>query len=361
MQCNTNKRLSAWGLALVAGLALCNGARAEPDVLERAAAMRTIERSTTSVLLSIARAGERFVTVGERGLVLWSDDQGKSWQQATVPVSVTLTSVEFADPKTGWAVGHSGVILRSDDAGKTWVKVLDGKQAAALVAQAAKAPGADPQFAASAERLVMDGPDKPFLDVQFFDQNRGLVVGAYGLALETSDGGKQWHPRQQNMDNPKGLHLYGIMQKGKTTWVAGEQGGLFVSSNAGTSYQAVKTPYAGTYFGIVEAGANLVVYGMRGNAYWSADAGATWQKCEIPGTNSLTAALRARNGELLLTDDAGSVFISRDDGKRFVRNASPRLGPLNAITETTDGQLLLAGVRGIHRTSLSKLATDNKP
>ena len=38
------------------------------------------------VLIDLARAGTRLVAVGERGLVLFSDDNGQSWQQAGVPV-----------------------------------------------------------------------------------------------------------------------------------------------------------------------------------------------------------------------------------------------------------------------------------
>ena len=39
-----------------------------------------------STLLDVASAGQRLVAVGERGHVLLSDDQGKTWRQArTVP------------------------------------------------------------------------------------------------------------------------------------------------------------------------------------------------------------------------------------------------------------------------------------
>lgn len=359
MQLNMNHRLARACLAALASIAVC-AAHAEPDVLERPAQMRAIERSTASVLLDIGRAGKRLVAVGERGLILWSDDEGKSWQQAKVPVSVTLTDITFAGPETGWAVGHSGVILRSDDRGQTWSKALDGKQAAALVAEAAKIPGADPQTIANADRLVADGPDKPFLNVRFFDQNHGLVVGAYGFILETNDGGKNWRARQQSIDNPKGLHLYSILDKEGAIWVAGEQGGLFMSRDNGGAYRSVTTPYSGTYFGLAAAGSNLVVYGMRGNAYWSGNQGATWEKCQVPGNNTLTAALTARSGELLLVDDGGNVFISADGGKQFVRAPIPKMGPLNAVVELADGEFLFAGARGLSRARLSKSATENK-
>ncbi|MFX9023723.1 photosystem I reaction center subunit IV, partial [Acinetobacter baumannii] len=50
-------------------------------------------RGPAGVLLSVARAGERLVAVGERGTIVRSDDQGQSWQQVASPVSVSLTRV----------------------------------------------------------------------------------------------------------------------------------------------------------------------------------------------------------------------------------------------------------------------------
>ncbi len=120
------------------------------------------------VLLGIARAGSRHVAVGERGIIVLSDDDGRSWRQAVVPVSVTLTAVTFPTAAQGWAVGHSGAILHSDDGGTHWTKQLDGFRAAQLALAAAaanmrKRPSkrARADFAA-AQQLVSDGPTSRF-------------------------------------------------------------------------------------------------------------------------------------------------------------------------------------------------------
>ena len=74
-----------------------------------------------SLLLDVARAGERLVAVGERGHVLLSDDAGRSWRQArTVPSRTMLTAVAFVDASHGWAVGHDEIILCTADGGETW-------------------------------------------------------------------------------------------------------------------------------------------------------------------------------------------------------------------------------------------------
>jgi photosystem II stability/assembly factor-like uncharacterized protein len=119
-------------------------ARAEPaaehfDALTTRAL--TTAKAAGSAMLAVARTGKRLVAAGERGIVLLSDDGGNSWHQAQVPVSTTLTALQFVDPRNGWAVGHLGVVLQTTDAGATWTLQLDGQRAAALAVNGAQNGG----------------------------------------------------------------------------------------------------------------------------------------------------------------------------------------------------------------------------
>ena len=104
----------------------------------------------------LARADARIVAVGQRGHVLLSDDQGKTWRQAEVPVSSDLVAVAFPTATQGWAVGHDGVVLRSADAGATWTRVLDGNQLGAAMVEHYKREAAGSADAAKAGALVKD-------------------------------------------------------------------------------------------------------------------------------------------------------------------------------------------------------------
>src|SRR5882672_5824097 len=232
------------------------GAAVQSDLLDRPAL--TSAKAVSRVLLGATRAGKRIVAVGERGVIVVSDDDGGTWRQAATPVSVSLTNVRFIDAGKGWVVGHGGVVLHTQDGGESWVKQLDGRQAAQLLLQAAKAgqpgAGADAQRAlANAQRTVDEGPGKPFLDVHFFDGDNGLIVGAFGLVFATSDGGKTWQPALDRIDNPKGKHLYSVQANGAECFVVGEQGAVFRSGDRGKTFATLNTPYAGTYFGVVLA------------------------------------------------------------------------------------------------------------
>lgn len=349
-------RHAARGLLALAVLAAlsCGAARAEADVLERPALASA--KAAGSVLLALAQAGPRLVAAGERGIILWSDDGGASWRQASVPVSVSLTALRFTSARDGWALGHSGVLLRTRDGGQSWARQMDGKQAAALVLDAAKAAGAQGPALAEAERMVADGPSKPFLDLHFFDPQNGLLIGAFGMVFATADGGQSWQPAQQRLANPQGKHLYAIAGDGATCVIAGEQGAVFRSTDRGRTFTTHATGYEGSYFGALAlAPRSALVFGMRGNVRRSDDAGATWQKSEIAAGASITAGLRLRDGSLLLADETGQLYRSTDEGKRFVHLAPPQPSPFTAVVQPGDGKLLLSGVRGITSVALNSL------
>lgn len=44
-------------------------------------------------MIDVVHAGKRLVAVGDRGHILYSDDQGNTWTQAKVPTRQLLTAV----------------------------------------------------------------------------------------------------------------------------------------------------------------------------------------------------------------------------------------------------------------------------
>lgn len=317
------------------------------DPIERSALQSL--RSDIMILLDINRAGDRLVAVGERGLVLLSDDAGKSWRQAKrVPVAVSLTRVAFPSRHVGWIVGHGGVVLKSEDGGETWDRQLEGRTAARLALQAARAAAADRvenrRAVEEAERLVADGPDKPFLALHFFDEANGFVVGAYGIIFRTRDGGRSWQPWMSHLDNPKGLHLNAIAQVGSALFIAGEKGLLLRSTDAGEHFTALKTPYTGSYFTVGADKGRVVIGGLRGSAYSSADQGNSWTRLVVPMPVTLIGSAPLADGESAYINQAGEVLRSSEETMQ--RLPLPPLPPVTAVVQASDGALVAATFRG---------------
>jgi photosystem II stability/assembly factor-like uncharacterized protein len=346
-----------WVPAVVAGLFAAPAARAQhlEDPLDRPAVQT--HRAAHSVLLGVTRAGGRLVAVGERGIIVCSDDDGRTWSQARVPTSVSLTAVHFADPAHGWAVGHGGVVLHTKDRGETWTRQLDGNAAAALALRAAearvRAAPNDAEARASlrdAQRLVADGADKPFLDVHFADVDHGFVVGAYGLTFHTDDGGSTWHPWMDRLDNPKGLHLNAIRAAGKLVYLAGEQGLFFRSTDRGRSFQRLETPYSGSYaVAAITPEGDVVLGGLRGHAYRSRDQGRSFELIEVPVPISFSAAAVLPDHSLAFGNVAGDLLRSVDGGRTMRPASARRIAPIAALAAGADGSLIAVGTTGVVR------------
>lgn len=343
------KSLRHWIAALACLAAVSASAATVPPALERPAlAVRAPERA---VLLALATAGSRLVAVGERGVIVLSDDQGQRWRQArSVPTSVSLTALRFVDAQRGWAVGHAGVILHTADGGETWTRQADGRSLAqAALNAAARAPG-DP-LARAAQQLVDDGADKPLLDLHFYDARRGIVAGAYGLLFETTDGGRTWSSAMGRIRNPKGLHINAMRADGDTLYLAGEQGLFLRSDDRGTTFRPITSPYAGTWFTLaVPKPGTVLAAGLRGNAFISGDHGDRWSRLGSTAQASYVSSAVLPGDAVILANQAGQLLSTRAGGALKVLPLPP-LPPVSAILALNEGTLLAVGFTGAIRLS----------
>jgi adhesin HecA-like repeat protein len=324
------------------------------DVLDTPAIKSPL--AVRALVNGLAIAGTRIIAVGQRGHVLLSDDAGKSWQQAEVPVSSDLVAVSFPNASTGWAVGHDGVVLRSTNAGGRWTRQLDGHRAGTvMVDYYSREAAADSQRAAvlqEAERFAAQGAENPFLDVWFENETTGFVVGAFGLILRTTDGGANWAPWLHAVDNPKGLHLYSIRSVAGDVYIVGEQGLVLKLDRTSGRFRAVELPYKGTLFGVVGNANAVLVFGLRGTVLRSTDGGRSWQPVETGLQVGLTSGTVDNRGGIIITSQAGHVLASRDDGATFKAVQIERPVPAAAVISAARDLVVVAGPRGVHSQSL---------
>jgi len=285
--------------------------------------------ASRSLLLDGAAAGGLIVAVGERGHVLVSHDQGRTWEQKQVPTRATLNAVHLHDENLGWAVGHDAVILKTGDGGESWQRV---------------------HYAPEEER--------PLLDVWFRDDRNGFAIGAYGFFLVTGDGGETWTAREFAAQGEEvvdefygGGFDYHLNHLARTDsgrlFIAAEAGTVYRSDDAGESWTTLPSPYEGSFFGSLPLeGDALLLFGLRGHLYRSDDAGESWTEVETSTTAMLTDGIRLADGTVVVAGLSGTLLVSRDGGVTFTLNQrEDRLG-VSSILETADGGLVLVGEGG---------------
>jgi photosystem II stability/assembly factor-like uncharacterized protein len=333
------------------------------DVLDKPSMPSAL--AAKKLLVGMTRAGNNFVAVGPRGHIVVSKDGGQTWVQAKVPVSSDLTAVYFASESHGWAVGHDGVVLVTTDGGATWTKQLDGRGASEIIARDVKAKlDANPEseelqsMMAEAQRDVEMGPDKPFLDVWFEDDNHGFIVGAYNLILETKDGGQTWTSWFDRVPNPQFMSLYAIRPIGGELYMAGEQGVFYVLDRAAERFVARPVDYQGTLFGIIDAGDAILTYGIKGNLFRSTDGGVTWIKVDSQLAATIVGGAELGQGTVILADQGGRMSETHDGGQSFAPMRLPDTVPLTGIINAGDGRLGLIGQFGV---AVVKAGTEPAP
>ncbi|OEY66975.1 WD40/YVTN/BNR-like repeat-containing protein [Marinobacter sp. X15-166B] len=363
--------------ALVLGLSLVVAAPAAvalTDALDRPA--RATDLAPSHLLTDASRAGDRIVAAGERGHIIYSDDGGADWHQGQVPVSVTLTGIDFPTADTGWAVGHSGVVLKSEDAGQTWAVQLTGVGAAELVIAAKteraaelereieQAPEADREdlewalddlyFALENLQADLDvGPVNPLLDVWFEDDRHGFVVGAYGMILRTNDGGDSWHDWSGHIENGSGFHLNAITRiAGGALVIVGEEGQIFVSTDRGDTWSKRDSPYEGSLFGVLgtDRAEEILVFGLRGHIFQSADLGESWSAVPTDASATLNGGALLDDGRIVLVGNGGAVLTSNPERTRFTVNYRGGREGVMAVVPLSANKLLVMGESGVKPT-----------
>ncbi len=232
--------------------------------------------------VAISSAG-RAIIVGDKGVVITSDDQGRSWKRNQLNNSgkfYDLYSVAFtSDGAHGWIVGDRGSIFQTDDRGTTWT-LKPSKQSAALLkvaaidAQKACAVGEHGVILCTGDGgatwNVQKFEDLVFFDVAFTDPNNGWAVGEFATAVRTVDGGKTW-----------------TVQTG-----------------------AQRTISADPYFAIAfDNASNGLVLGLSGSNMTTADGGKTWKTGGVnDDSRSFYAAAPIRS------NDSNGYYVGGENG-----------------------------------------------
>lgn len=247
----------------------------------------------------------RVVVVGDKGVVMTSDDQGRTWTSHQLKKGekfFDLYSVAFApDGSAGWVVGDGGAVFHTSDKGSTWTLQNSSTNAALLKVAAVDAQKA---CAVGEQGVVVctgDGgsnwnlqkvKDLVYFDVAFTDANNGWAVGEFKTTIHTSDGGKTW------------------------------------TIQSGGERLATADPYFAIAF---ENPTRGIVLGLTGNSVETADGGRTWKNDDLPNWHDslfAVAPLASQGSNDFYAGGENGAMARIENGKASLVNS----GTSNAIT-----------------------------
>ena len=252
----SNRLTPSWlALCICTGLAALSGVAAAAAVTQTPAvqSQRTWENYFGVTILPSGRV----VVVGDKGVVMVSDNEGRSWTRSLLKKGDTnsdLFSVAFtADGSSGWAVGDNGVIFRTEDRGTTW-KAQD----------------------------VPAGVTGALMTVAVADAQRACAGGDHGVIVCTPDGGATW--KLQNIGDIGVFDL--VFTDANNGWGVGEFQMLLHTGDGGHTWKIVsggdRVKNSDPYFAIAFAGAHDgLALGLAGIALQSRDGGNSWKPADL--------------------------------------------------------------------------------
>ncbi|MFW6169489.1 MAG: YCF48-related protein [Planctomycetota bacterium] len=294
----------------------------------------------TREMLDDARLNDMFFlnsdlgwAVGDRGVILHTEDGGRHWRTQQVSTAAQLESVHFIDDERGWVVGGrvhsytrrtSCVIARTQDGGATWKIVSD---------------------------MTLPGLEY----VQFHDAQHGWAVGKSSAlypagVFRTSDGGRSWTTLPSSI---LGTWTSGHFRNPKHGIVAGHDGNLAVVR--GPRISPSRTPDLGRRplrALRMQDERNGWLVGDGGLVMQTADAGLTWQNPagELPAGIKAHCdfhALSVLENHVWIAGSPGTVVLhSADAGQTWDVFRTDQQVPLHAISFVDPNRGWAAGALG---------------
>lgn len=296
------------------------------------------------LFLDISRAGSRVIAVGMHGAILYSDDQGSTWTQARVPVSVLLTAVHFVNERLGWAVGHNGVVLHSADGGVSWQRQLDGWQIDQMVLAYAELKLKEVQAApvevkpeiVESENLGAELVAPQIQNPESLEPPAPSAEPAADAAPDPSDPSRSAqddYPDFLKMDDSGSDDLLYIAES------------MLFDAKTDAAVGADK-PLLDVLFLDERHGFVIGAYGLM---LETTDAGKSWHyvgyRIENTARFHLNALVRVGADELWLVGEAGALFRTADRGQHWETLTGPYEGTYFGAQPVGSG-VLIYGLRG---------------
>jgi len=297
--------------------------------------------------------------VGDKGLIVHSQDGGRSWTQADITANPpspafsqtpggelpaggappNLAAIFFAaDSQRGWAVGDKGALLTSNDGGQSWSPQASGTEenladvAFAANGQRGWAVGGNGTIIASADggetwNTQASGTLEHLNGVAFTaDGLRGWVVGGDGTALASSDGGRSWKPNAKEAGRGLWLSNVAFAGDGQSGLAVGGGGTILASNDGGRSWtpspiERLNSRLNGVFF--AADGQRGWAVGENGTILASSDNGRSWSP-QASGTHEhlKSVAFAADSQHGWAVGNKGTILASSDGGRNWSPQAS---------------------------------------
>lgn len=247
---------------------------------------------TDLALLAVDRRAGRTVAVGQFGLVMIQDGQGK-WTKVDTDFKTRLYSVSISASGMAVAVGEFGAVLKSADAGQTWSSIA-------------------PDWMAFADPESFGTGEPSLFSVYVSDADEITLAGEFGVMLRSTDAGSTWQVLRPVVAKAPTLFAMHLVPPGKgNSFAVGQTGELLISADGGLSWATCTSQTEMNFLGVAASpDGQVVITGMR-VMMRSQNGGMTWDPV-IEGDTTTDWYQAARtapgSGQIMAVGYAGRII-----------------------------------------------------
>jgi photosystem II stability/assembly factor-like uncharacterized protein len=301
--------------------------------------------------------------VGDRGVILHTEDGGRHWQLQRTPETCRLESVHFVNANLGWVVGGrvhpythhtSCVVLRTQDGGRNWtavpgltlpalktVRFLSPQQGWAVGNPSALYPTGifRTEDGGRSWSTLPAGISGHWTAADFHDTTHGMAVGHDGQLARVAAPNVE----PVNMASVGQRPLRAIrLRDAQHGWLVGDGGLILQTVDGGVSWQTpsgVLPPEATTLFdyrAVAVLADHIWAVGAPGSCVLhSGDAGRTWELLRTEQSLPLRAITFVDADRGWAVGGLGTILATRDGGKtwRRLRGGGTRVALLGLFSE----------------------------
>tara|TARA_Y100001968_G_scaffold38615_1_gene29493 strand:+ start:32556 stop:33572 length:1017 start_codon:yes stop_codon:yes gene_type:complete len=151
------------------------------------------------------------------------------------------------------------------------------------------------------------------LDIDFINENKGFLVGANRLIMETNDGGKSWEERSLDLPSEENFRLIDIDFKGEEGWLIGQPSLVMHTVDAGQNWTRLSlgNKLPGQPFLITTIDHNIAELATTAGAiYQTRNSGESWEAkiIDASGSGGVRDLRRTNNGNYVSVSSLGNFF-----------------------------------------------------
>ncbi|MCK6604866.1 MAG: YCF48-related protein [Ignavibacteriaceae bacterium] len=211
-----------------------------------------------------------------------------------LPSGITVNSVQYLNNNTWFYCGNNGYFAKTTDGGQTFTHKYD----------------AGLPLPVQPEALNNN------MDLHFFDETNGIMVGTGSVILKTTNGGTSWNPVPGNPLNTLVRNLQAIyFTDSQNGYISGSNGVILKTTDGGNSWSILSQSLVTTTISDIWSLDNQIVITstQTGNVLRSSDGGATWASVST-GAGFVGFAVAGNSTMILTGGGNGRVRKSTDLG-----------------------------------------------